>query len=202
MRFWELFLGFDPNRENTFPGQQVGEEVELMTVFHWIKLVPFFLEVAVLLTGLFVLNFYSDFFVNVTPFTKLVINSIALALVIHMFCFRLYNYFLKVIIITNYRLIDIRHSVFLRREQEDIAMTNVQDCHFQQRGIFPRIFKYGDLIIMGTSSDIKYTFHSVPRVAKIHNLINEIQQKSIRRPIGLGIGATMPRAVREPLPKE
>lgn len=202
MRFWELFLGFDPNRENTFPGQQAGEEVELMTVFHWIKLVPFFVEIFVLLTGLVLLNFYSDFFVSVEVVTKLYINSIALALIVHMFCFRLYNYFLKVIIITNYRLIDIRHSVFLRREQEDIAMTNVQDCHFQQRGIFPRIFKYGDLVIMGTSSDIKYTFHSVPRVAKIHNLINEIQQKNIRRPGGLGVGNIMSRTVQEPLPKE
>lgn len=171
-----------------------------MTVFHWMRMVPFLLVVAALIAGLLVLNFFSDFFAGFTPATRLYLNTVGIALIIHLVCFRLYNYFLKVIIITNYRLIDIRHSVFLRREQEDIAMTNVQDCHFQQRGLLPRLFKYGDLIIMGSNSDIKYTFHGIPKVAKMHNLINAVQQKYLRRNGAFTLNTGSMSAAKEPAP--
>ena len=178
MGFWKTFLGFDPNREKAFPGHQPGEEVQLMTVFHWVTLVPFFMELLVFVVIVITLN-VSEAFRSLSSESRFYVNTIAIALIIHLLCFRLYNYFLRVIIVTNYRLIDIRHSVFLKREQEDIAMSNIQDCHFQQRGLFPRIFKYGDLIILGTNADIRYTFHSLPGVAKIHNLINVAHHSSL-----------------------
>lgn len=151
-----------------------------MTVHHWMLLVPFFFEIFALAALLLILNFWSDFFTELSPELRFAINTTAIALLIHLFCFRMYNYFLKVMLITNYRLIDIEHSVFLRREREVISMSNIQDFRYCQNGLLPRIFKYGDLIVLGSSSDVKYTFHYVPKVNKVHHLMGEIHQRSIR----------------------
>lgn len=175
-KFWEKFLGFDPNSEKTFPGQQPGEEVELMTVFHWMSLVPFFLQLS-LLAILFVVLYLSEFFNSLSPVVQMSITTLGAALLVHLVCFRLYNYFLKVILITNFRVIDIRHSVFLKREREAIPMFNIQDFRYQQNGILPRLFNYGTLVILGSSTDVKYVFHYLPKVNRIHHVLGEIHQK-------------------------
>lgn len=179
MGFWKTFLGFDPNRKRLFPGAQEGEEVIYMGVSHWTSLIPFFVKMALFSTVLVLLNVF-DVFGIYSSTSGFFINSISVALLFHFLCFRLYNYFLKVMMITNYRLIDIRHTVFLRREREVIPMTNIQDLRFQQNGIFARMFKYGELIVLGSSSDVKYSFHRVPQVNRLHHILGEIHQKALR----------------------
>lgn len=180
MGLLRICFGFVANRSKSFPGQQPGEEVEHMAVFHWMTLVPFFFYISLILAFLIGLNFFSDFFTELSSFARFFVNTVTIAIVIQLVCFRLYNYFLKVMIITNHRLIDIRHSVFLKREREVIPMFNIQDLRYQQNGIFPRIFNYGDLIVLGSSSDVKYQFHYVIKVNKIHHLLGEIRQKLMR----------------------
>lgn len=174
--FWHKFLGFDPSRKQDFPGQQPGEEVELLSVFHGIRLVPFFIYMIILVAVIIGINFFT----NITPATSLFINTIAAAVIIHIFCMRMYNYFLKVIIVTNRRLIYIQHSTLLTRERETIPLTNIQDFRFRQNGILPRLLGYGDLIILGSSSEVKYKFNYVPKVNKVHHIIGEVHQKMMR----------------------
>lgn len=177
MKFWERFLGFDPNRKTVFPGQQSEEEIELMTVFHWIILVPFFLQIFIII-GIFVFIYLvTDFFDQMSFETQFFVGTIILTLFIHIFCFRLYNHFMKVTIITNFRVIEIRNTVFLHREQDIISMNNIQDFRYEQKGILPRILKFGDLIIFGTNVEIKYELKNLPHVANIHHLLGEIYQK-------------------------
>jgi membrane protein YdbS with pleckstrin-like domain len=180
MRFWQSFFGFDPSRTQTFPGQQAGEEVELMTVRHWMSLMPFFLQIGAFVLVLIGFSL-SGFFAEFSDVTQMFIITISLAILCHLICFRLYNYFLKVILITNFRVIDIRHSVFLKREREAIPMFNIQDFRFQQSGVFPRLFNYGTLMILGSSTDVKYVFRFLPKVNKIHHILGEIHQKTVRR---------------------
>jgi membrane protein YdbS with pleckstrin-like domain len=187
MSFWEKFLGFNPNRERSFPGEQEGEKVIYMGVFHWIHLMPFFLKLSGVIGALILVNSFGlmdDF----TTQTRFFLNSSAAVILLHVTCFRLYNYFLKVMLITNYRLIDIRHTVFLKREREVIPMSNIQDIRYQQNGILSRIFNYGDLIVLGSSSDVKYQFHYVPKANKLHHLLGEIHRKALRE---------SPRSIRQ-----
>ncbi len=187
MSFWSKFLGFNPNRQRSFPGEQEGEQVIYMGVFHWIHLVPFFFKVSAAIIVLVLVNHFG-LLDDVTSQSRFFLNSSAAVLFLHVVCFRLYNYFLKVMLITNYRLIDIRHTVFLKREREVIPMNNIQDIRYQQNGIFSRLFNYGDLIVLGSSSDVKYLFHHVPKANKLHHLLGEIHQRALRE---------MPRSIRE-----
>jgi len=198
MDLLKTFFGYVSNRPSSFPGQQPGEEVEHMTVFHWMKLVPYFFYLSVFATILVVLNFFSDFFLEFPPLLRFYINTVSVGLLIHLACYRLYNYILKVLIITNHRVIDIRHSVFLKREREVIPMFNIQDLHYQQNGILPRLFNYGDLVVFGSSSDVKYEFKYVIKVNKIHHLICEIRQKLIHDNPAMGLGSLQqPRNMQE-----
>ena len=172
-------LGFDPDRERSFPGQQPGEEVVLMTVFHWMKLVPFFFYLCLFVAAFVIFYYALGLSEDLSPINKLYLTTIFIAVIINVVCFRLYNYFLKIILVTNYRLIEINHSVFLRREREVIPIINIQDLRFRQKGILPRIFKYGDLIVYGASTDIKYEFKYIISVNKIHHLLNEIRLKAV-----------------------
>lgn len=202
MGFWEKFLGFDPNRKRSFPGEQPGEQVLYLGVFHWITLVPFLWKFAVVIGALLLFNAVG-LFDGLSPLAHFFINSTVVVLLIHALSFRLYNYFLKVMLITDYRLIDIRHSVFLRREREVIPLSNIQDIRYQQNGILPRIFNFGDLIVLGSSSDVKYMFHCVPKVNRIHHLLGEVHQRALRdtpRRIVNRQDATKP-AVPESVPK-
>ncbi len=175
--FWHKFLGFDPSRQRSFPGQQPGEEVELLAVFHGIRIVPFIIYIIIFVIIVILINY----FIDMTSGVRLYVNTILVALLIHALCIRLYNYFLKVIIITNRRLIYIQHSALLKRERETIPMTNIQDFRFKQNGILPRIFGYGDLMILGSSSEVKYRFKYVPKVNRVHHTLCEVHQKMIRR---------------------
>lgn len=179
MPFWEKLIGFDLNRKRAFPGEQEGEEVVYMGVFHWMVLMPFVLKIGLAIALLVGVNVF-DLFGEVETSVRFLFNTTLVTVLIHIVCFRMYNYFLKVMMITNYRLIEIRHSVFLKREREVIPMGNIQDIRYQQTGIFQRLFKYGDLIVLGSSSDVKYQFHYVPKVNKIHHILGEIHQKALR----------------------
>lgn len=195
MKYWNTFLGQDSFRKRAFPGHQPGEQVELITVFHWMSLVPYFLGMGILfsITALFISSqFYSDFFQTPQIYTA----TISIAILLHAVCFRFYNYFLKVIIVTNFRVIDVRHSVFLKREREAIPMSNIQDFRYQQKGVFQRIFNYGTLMILGSSTDLKYVFRYVPKVNKIHHILGEVHQKNLRQ--RSSIPATTPVAPMTP----
>ena len=76
MGFWKTFLGFDPNRLRSFPGQQQGEEVVLMTVFHWMSLVPFFFYFFVIIIAYLSFYFISGVSNELSPLTLLYLNSV------------------------------------------------------------------------------------------------------------------------------
>lgn len=154
-----------------------------MTVFHWISLVPFFLQIILVMVILFILYSTTGLFSGFSPLGLFYFFSIVGAILLHLVCYRLYNFFLKVMIITNYRLIDIRNSVFLNRQREVISMSNIQDFRYEQHGILPRVFHYGNLLVLGSSSEVHYLFCYVPRVNKIHHVLGEIHHHAIRNPM-------------------
>src|SRR5690606_41828261 len=58
--------------------------------------------------------------------------------------------------------------------------TLFRSLRYQQSGIFQRIFHYGTLMILGSSTDLKYVFRYVPRVNKFHHILAEVHQKRLR----------------------
>jgi hypothetical protein len=182
IKFFDIFLGFkDARRKNNrFPGQQEGELVEYLSVMHWIKLFPFALFIC------FSLFAIAAFHISIMPLmqfslmTEFIVYSVALTLLVHLTALKLFNYFMDVLIITNYRIIDVRHTVYLIRERDTISLHNVQDIHFKQSGVWPRLLNYGDLEIYGSNVDVEYRIHHVPDVEKVHSMLCHIHRKAIQ----------------------
>ncbi|MDF2378921.1 MAG: PH domain-containing protein [Candidatus Gracilibacteria bacterium] len=183
MRFWKYILGFDPNRMRLFPGQQPGEEIELMTVRHWIILIPFFGQLIVLSLGLLWLN-YGLLSAQLPEELFFYTNVIAVSTLVHAFFMKMFNHYLRVIIITNYRVIDIRNTIFFYRERESIPMSNIQDFRVKQHGLLPRIFKYGELYVIGANSEIQYHLKCIPNVNMVHHLLSGLHQINLMQQQG------------------
>lgn len=183
MKWIDRFLGFQGPREKFgFPGQQEGEEVEYLGTQHWVKLLPFLFlfTVAVLMVILFNTTFFV-FFVTENPFLIFAVNSICAVVLLHIFALQLFNFFMNVLIITNYRIIDVRYSVYLKRERDTIHLQNVQDIHYRQSGIWQRVFDYGTLDIYGSSVDVEYCIRNVPDVERIHSMLCHIHRSAMVR---------------------
>lgn len=165
-----------------FPGQQPGEEIELMTVRHWIVLVPFFFQVTVAVAGLMWMNISLG--PNLRGEISFYTNCVFVSTIVHVIFMKLYNHYLRVIIITNYRVIDIRNTIFFHRERESIPMANIQDFRVKQDGIFPRIFKYGELSIIGANSEIQYSLKSIPHVNMVQHLLSGLHQINLMQQRG------------------
>jgi hypothetical protein len=180
VKLLDTLLGLDEEKKFGFPGQQEGEEVEIMTSSHWIVLLPFltFSIVALGLLLLFDLYFASSLGV---PILYLYMGHVVIfTAYIHIFALRLFNFFLNPLIVTNYRVIEVKHTVFLQRERDSIDLRNVQDISFCQSGIWPRIFNYGDLKVFGSSVDVEYHFHHIPNVEKFHSTLGHIHRRANR----------------------
>ena len=180
VKWLDQFLGFQGPRNDRFPGQQAGEEVELLSTQHWVVMLPFFFVLSLLIALLAFSNIYFFSHLYISQLTLLAINSLAVSLLIHSLALRLFNYFLNVLIITNYRIIDIRHTVYLKRERDTIDLGNIQDIHFRRSGVWPRLLNYGYLELYGASTDVEYRISYVPDVEKIHSIICHIHRKSVK----------------------
>ncbi|QQR83280.1 PH domain-containing protein [Candidatus Peregrinibacteria bacterium] len=146
------------------------------------SLVPFMLQYLIGVLAVIGFNFLNQLYFHIDAPTTFTINVIAATAMLHIFFFRMYNYLLNVVMITNMRMIDIEQSVFFKRERDVIYFQKIQDFRCRQTGILQRIFKYGDLIVLGASSDVHYTFHFIPRVNKVHHIMSDIQKSNIQFP--------------------
>lgn len=174
-------IGFDPAGTDQFPGQQRSETVELMTTYHWISLIPDFFKFVAFISIFLLVVTYTNLPQEFSPEIQFYMFTIIIAILIHWICFRLYNYFLKIILITNMRVIEIDNTVFLRREQDATFLTHIQDVKFHQHDILQRIFGFGDLVVLGGSNEVKHVLCYVPKVHIVHNMLSDLHQKSMEQ---------------------
>lgn len=171
--------------EKQFPGQQRGENIETVTPLHWVTMMPY-LFVLLGITGIVsVLNYLWFRFYGSQDSLWIVIfidSTIALIL-LHLFFVRLMNYFLRVILVTNYRLLDLNSSTVLRREKKTVDFATIQDIEYSQKGLIQRFLNYGTISIHNAAGEKHFTFHFIPRPSKFYNRLNHIYRKAqFKRP--------------------
>ncbi len=87
----------------------------------------------------------------------------------------------NVTILTNFRIIDIGQNGFFDRTVSEVPMSMIDDVSFRIKGIFPTLFKYGNILIetSGNAANIEVLSISKPQV--IHELINDLRVKFPKR---------------------
>lgn len=144
-----------------FRGQMEGEKVITFSRKHWVALLPDILPFA-LFVGIIITMFLEFSEIKIANaseplFQLLVIMSlVAVGVVIHRFFLHIIKFFLSVTIFTNYRIVEMKKTLFLHDIKESLYYNEIQDVEYEQNGFFKNILKLGTICItLGGGNDSK-----------------------------------------------
>ena len=188
--------------DRNFRGQQKAEKVLCFCRKHPIVLVRIVLVTIILFTT----SITTFLIIPVDRMRESIfIQAILFALVImgiltfHMFFLRLLNFYLNIVIITNYRIIDLRKSLFIHDDKEIIDLHEIQDTKKIQKGILANFLNYGDIIVVIPSLTTSMHLHYIPKPEYHLNRINQSKRGYIldrrRQKVKVTTHATHPAPV-------
>ena len=173
------------NTNRNFKGQQKHEVVHSFCRKHWIVLVPHMIGFA-LVFGFPLIFFFTvsrdDLASLFSPLTYRIIAGAALIGItyyLHRFFLRLFSYYLQIMIITNFRVIQLDQTLFFNRNRDSIDLPEIQDIVIQQSGVIKTIFNYGELIITLSSAHASKTLVCVPNPEYFFRKINKTKREYI-----------------------
>ena len=182
-----------PEGDNTnrhFKGQHRTEYVSCFCRKHWIILVKDFLGFFILLTlliltGIFlkgIYNFFSQdsFFINVMALGVAGIFTFYL----QKFFLRIIQYFLEIVIITNYRIVVLNKSLYLKDSKDATDLPKIQDIKKRQDGILKNFLRFGDLEITLSSSSTTKLLTFIPNPDYHFRKINTLKREYIKERLG------------------
>jgi len=178
------------NTNRHFKGQHNTEAVQCFCRKHWIILTKdflgFFIFIGLLvLTAIYLKPIY-NFFVQ----DSLVINLLAFSIVgfftlyVHRFFLRIIQYFLEIVIVTNYRIVVLNKSLFLKDSKDATDLPKIQDIQKRQNGILKNLFRFGDLEITLSSSSTTKILNHVPNPDYHFRKINKLKREYIKERLG------------------
>jgi hypothetical protein len=81
-------------------------------------------------------------------------------------------------VITNKRLVDSSRSSPFRHHMTSAMLENVIDVSISRRGIFPTLFKYGDVVCRTAAGGKAFSFKGVANPETVMRQINEAREAS------------------------
>jgi hypothetical protein len=174
------------NTNRNFKGQLETEEVLCFCRKHWIVLFKDFLGMIlfIVVMGLIAFNFQRiyKFFSQDSFFIKFFALSLIIlfTIYIHRFFLRMIHYFLDIVIITNYRIVILDKSLYLRDSKDAIDLPKIQDIEKNQSGILRKIFNFGQLIITLSSTSTTKVLRFIPNPDYHFRKINKCKREYIK----------------------
>ena len=173
------------NTNRNFKGQQKNEFVLCFCRKHWIVLIPHMIGFLclVILPSFFLLFISSQTLTALmSSLAYRIIAGIALVgmtFYAHRFFLRIFNFYLQILIVTNFRVIQLDQTLFFNRNRDSIDIPEIQDMVIQQSGIFKTILNYGELIITLSSAHASKTLTCVPNPEYFFRKINKTKREYI-----------------------
>lgn len=154
-----------------------GEKVVFQTRVHWMTFIPWFVLSA--------FGFLSLLFV---PQSKILIGGIQIASAIFLIkALASYVFFLTSIYgITTHRVLG--KTGVIKIHSLDVLLLKVESVKLK-KGLFGRIFGYGDLIVSGTGGT-QHDFNSLPKPMKIRKLIQHLANRAHAKTDGITVSFT------------
>lgn len=155
------------NEEYDFKGQLKYEKYQFFFRKHWMKfLQPFFFIFPILLLLFVVLLVLGRLTLMVDfIFIRVFFVFFAMTLIIvflTMFFLQIINFYFDLVIVTDYRIIITKKTVFLKNNSDTIDLTKIQDIAVEAHGILRNYLRYGKLIITLSTSAPPVTINYVP----------------------------------------
>jgi hypothetical protein len=93
------------------------------------------------------------------------------------FFFSFIDYYLDVWIITNERIIDIQQRGFFSRIISEQRLYRIQDVTSEVHGLFPTVFKYGNVYVQTAGSKQRFFFNEIPNPEKVRDTIIKLIER-------------------------
>ncbi len=174
------------NKDRHFKGQLDTEVVQCFYRKHWLVLmkdtlgfilfITIFTFVVMHFKGIYTFFSQDSFFITFLAFSIVGLFTIF----IHKFFLRLVRYYLDIAIITNYRIVNIDKSLYLRDSKDAVDLPKIQDIQTSQHGIMKKIFNFGQLVITLSSTSTTKTLDFVPNPSYHFRKINTLKREYIK----------------------
>ena len=103
----------------------------------------------------------------------------AILIYIHLLFLQILNYFLRVLIVTDTRFIEVRESLFFQSNIESVDLVKIQDIQGHKNGVFETVFDYGNLnITLANIQDAKIIAF-VPDPLRMVEHLNTLKRRLI-----------------------
>lgn len=168
-----------------FKGQQKNEVVLCFCRKHWIALFPHM----VIFTMIFIVPFLLLAFTPgetleriFSPSAYRVLAAVILAVMtyyFHRFFLRCFTYYLQILIITNFRVIQLDQTLFFKHNRDSIDLPEIQDIVIQRRGLFQTVLNYGELTITLSSAHATKVLSRIPNPEYYFRKINKTKREYI-----------------------
>jgi len=97
------------------------------------------------------------------------------------FFFSFIDYYLDIWIITNERIIDVQQKGFFSRVIAEQRLYRIQDVTSEVNGLFPTVFKYGEIYIQTAGAKQRFLFDQVPHPNRVRNIIITLAERSKKK---------------------
>jgi hypothetical protein len=168
------------NSNRHFMGQQKAEKVICYCRKHPIVLLRSFL----IATSLAIVSIMGAIFIISTGQLEesLVLQGVFFMLMVlltitgHVFFLRVLNFYLDIMILTNYRIIALKKSLYTHDDKEIIDLHEIQDMKKIQEGIFANFINFGTVVIITPSMTSSMNLHYLPKPEYYLNRVNEAKR--------------------------
>ncbi|MDP4007791.1 MAG: hypothetical protein Q8P68_01215 [Candidatus Peregrinibacteria bacterium] len=176
-------IAVEDNTDRHFPGQNKNEELLLYTRLHPIILLPHLMGfVASLIVFPMIVYALESMEVeegSILTSAIFLFLFITYAYYFHKFFLKIFNYYLSVIILTNFRIIQLKKSVFLYNSKDTIDLHKIQDLRKDQNGLLSTLFDYGTVTIEVSAIHETKQLKYIPRPEQCFQVLNKAKRKYI-----------------------
>lgn len=152
---------------------------------HWIVLMPVFARTIFSLTVIFlavslILSLFKtyNFAANILDYVLLTIFVITV-IEIHVFFMRIISWLLSVVILTDFRLMDIAKTVFTQDEKESVDLKKIQDIQVHKIGFIRNLLNFGRINLTLSNINDSKELRQVPNVSEWASRINQVRLSAI-----------------------
>lgn len=158
----------------SFSAQNANEVVLLFLRKHWLTNLPWLLTGII---GMFLplgFPFVFSFFPSFAPSLLFILTLMYYLFLIGFLLAEFITWFYNVGIVTNIQIVDIDFFALSAKTVSAAELTNIEEVHASQKGVFQSLFNFGDVSMRTKSEMSSIEFSLIPRPVKVNDLILDL----------------------------
>lgn len=174
--FRHPFAAFVKSPKIKFETQGENEEVILLLRSHWVTNIPWIF--------LAFLGIFGPFFWPFLPFGQILPLRFQLVLILFWYLLiagfvfeKFLSWYFNVMIVTNFRVVDIDFFSLMYKEVSDAELEKIEDVTYRMGGILRAFLNYGDIYIQTAAEKAEFDFQGAPKPEQVVEIIQDLLER-------------------------